>query len=97
LLLLVLFCLIHQRLNHPESFWCNVLKLGWVVGYSSCRHWLRARERLMLIHAVIHLLSEQWLLKLSYLKTRSLLLLVHTLTSLRRTAHFLVMTETLLF
>jgi len=51
----------------------------------------------LLIHAVIHLLSEQWLLKVSYLKTYSLLLLVHTLTSLRRTAYFLVMTETLLF
>ena len=51
----------------------------------------------MLIHAVIHLLSEQWLVKLSYLKTHNLLLFVHTLPSLRRTAHFLVMMETLLF
>jgi len=52
---------------------------------------------MILIHAVIRLLSEQWLSKPSYLKMHNLLLFVHSLTSLRRSAYFLVMMETLLF
>jgi len=50
-----------------------------------------------LIHATIYFLSERWLLKLSYLKTHNLFFVVHTLTSSRRTAYFLMMMETLLF
>jgi len=85
----------NQRHNSLENFWRNYLNLGWVITPSALT---LEYVCLSVCEADSHTQScAVWQLKVSYLKTYNLLLFVHTLMSLCRTACFLVIMETLLF